>query len=313
MTSAYDKALQHCTICPRACGINRVAGQLGYCQAPYSPKLALVSKHEWEEPPISGTQGSGTVFFSHCNLRCVFCQNHDISQAHFGAEISITRLAEIFLEQQARGVHNINLVSASHFIPQIAQALTLAKRKGLYLPVVYNSNGYEAISGLRMLDGLVDIYLPDFKYWSDELAQSYSHAPNYAKITTEALLEMRRQTQSDCFDENGIMQCGMIVRHLVLPGHYRDSFAVLDWIAAHLGKDTYVSLLSQYTPMYQAENYRNLSRRLTTFEYEKVTDYFLQIGMQNGFVQQRGAANTKYTPVFDLTGVQSNTTQERRF
>lgn len=303
MEQSTIESLQRCQVCPRHCGIDRMAGQYGFCQAPIAPKIALVSAHQWEEPPISGTKGSGTVFFSHCNLRCVFCQNYQISQEQFGAEVSIERLAEIFLEQQERGLHNVNLVSASHFLPQVAEALYIAKKQGLSIPVVYNSNGYEAMEGLRLLDGLVDIYLPDFKYWDDTLARTYSHAPDYAKITAAAILEMRRQTQSDVFDADGLMQKGLMVRHLVLPAHYRDSLKILDWILENLGQDAYVSLMNQYTPMYQAKEYKNLSRRLTTFEYEKVTEYFLDIGLHHGFGQQRASATSEYTPHFDLSGV----------
>lgn len=312
MNLSTQQALQHCTVCPRNCGADRISGKVGFCGAGTLPKVALVSAHQWEEPPISGTRGSGTVFFSHCNLRCVFCQNHDISQENFGAEISIERLTEIFLEQQSRGLHNINLVSASHFIPQIAEALENAKAQGLSIPVVYNSNGYESLDGLRMLDGLVDVYLPDFKYWDDTLAVQYSKAPHYAETTAAAILEMRRQTKADIFDENGILRKGLILRHLVLPGHYKDSFRVLDWIRENLGKDAYVSLLNQYTPMYHATEFRNLSRRLTTFEYDKVTEYFLEIGLTNGFVQKRSAATSEYTPLFDLSGVKSAATFQIR-
>ena len=170
-----NEALSHCQVCPRNCGIDRTASQLGFCRAPYLPKVALVSRHDWEEPPISGTKGSGTVFFSHCNLGCVCCQNFNISQEGFGQEISVARLAEIFLEQQARGFHNVNLVSAAQFIPQAAKAIKMAKEQGLKIPVVYNSNGYESIEGLRLLEGLVDVYLPDFKYWNNDLGLEYSH------------------------------------------------------------------------------------------------------------------------------------------
>ena len=312
MKETTKTALRRCSVCPRECGVDRIQGQLGFCRAPLLPKVALVSAHQWEEPPISGTRGSGTVFFSHCNLQCVFCQNHDISQAHLGKEISISRLADIFLEQQARGLHNINLVSASHFIPQTAEALMLAKAQGLHIPVVYNSNGYESLEGLRMLEGLVDVYLPDFKYWDDTLGNQYSHAPHYASVAAKAMLEMRRQTKTDVMDANGILQRGLIVRHLILPGHYRDSLRILDWIAEYLGKESYVSLLHQYTPMYLAAQYPNLSRRLTTFEYEKVTEYFLNIGLTHGFVQKRTAATQEYTPVFDLSGVDSAATFQKR-
>ena len=301
-----NKALSHCQVCPRNCGADRTAGQFGFCRAPYLPKVALVSRHDWEEPPISGTKGSGTVFFSHCNLGCVFCQNHDISQDGFGQEISIERLAEIFLEQQTRGFHNVNLVSAAQFIPQVAKALKLAKEKGLSIPVVYNSNGYESITGLKMLEGLVDIYLPDFKYWNDNLGLEYSRCPHYRETAAAAILEMREQVGPDILDGNGIMQKGIILRHLVLPGQYKDSMKILDWIKENLGENTFVSLMSQYTPMHQAKEIKALSRKLTTFEYDKVVDHFFEIGLKNGFMQKRSSATSEYTPVFDLSGVLSS-------
>ncbi|MBR5816164.1 MAG: radical SAM protein [Anaerotignum sp.] len=296
-------ALSQCRICPRNCGADRTDGKTGFCRAPYLPKVALVSRHDWEEPPISGTKGSGTVFFSHCNLGCVFCQNHDISQDGFGQEIPVERLAEIFLEQQERGFHNINLVSAVQFIPQVAKALEMAKEKGLSIPVVYNSNGYESIEGLKMLEGLVNIYLPDFKYWDDALGMEYSRVPHYRETASAAILEMRRQTGADVLDADGIMQKGIILRHLVLPNHYKDSFKVLDWVKEHLGEETFVSLMSQYTPMHQAKSIKALSRKLTTFEYEKVVDHFFEIGLENGFMQKRSSATSEYTPSFDLSGV----------
>lgn len=298
-------ALSQCRVCPRNCGIDRTADKTGWCRAPYLPKVALVSTHHWEEPPISGTKGSGTVFFSHCNLGCVFCQNHEISQDGFGQEIAVERLAEIFLEQQERGLHNINLVSAVQFIPQAAKALELAKNAGLSIPVVYNSNGYESLEGLKQLEGLVDVYLPDFKYWNNDLGLKYSKAPHYRETAAQAILEMRRQTVEDIFDEAGILQKGIIIRHLVLPGQYRDSFQVLDWIRENLGENTYVSLMSQYTPMHRAKEYKALSRRLTTFEYDKVVDHFFEIGLKNGFMQKRSSATSEYTPAFDLAGVTS--------
>ena len=301
-----NKALSHCQVCPRNCGADRTAGHFGFCRAPYLPKVALVSRHDWEEPPISGTKGSGTVFFSHCNLSCVFCQNHDISQDGFGQEISIERLAEIFLEQQTRGFHNVNLVSAAQFIPQAAKALKLAKEKGLSIPVVYNSNGYESITGLKMLEGLVDIYLPDFKYWNDNLGLEYSRCPHYRETAAAAILEMQEQVGPDILDEDGIMQKGIILRHLVLPGQYKDSTKILDWIKENLGENTFVSLMSQYTPMHQAKEIKALSRKLTTFEYDKVVDHFFEIGLKNGFMQKRSSATSEYTPAFDLSGVLSS-------
>ena len=296
-------ALSHCQVCPRNCGIDRTAGKTGFCRAPYLPKVALVSRHDWEEPPISGTKGSGTVFFSHCNLGCVFCQNHDISQNGFGQEISIERLAEIFLEQQERGFHNINLVSAAQFIPQTAKALEIAKKNGLSIPVVYNSNGYESIEGLKLLEGLVDVYLPDFKYWDDELGLEYSNCPHYRETAAATILEMRRQVGKDILDETGMMKKGIILRHLVLPNHYKDSLKVLDWVKENLGEETFVSLMSQYTPMHKAKEIKALSRKLTTFEYDKVVDHFFEIGLKNGFMQKRSSATSEYTPTFDLSGV----------
>lgn len=296
-------ALSHCQICPRGCGVNRIAGEIGWCHAPTLPKVALVSKHLWEEPCISGTRGSGTVFFSHCNLGCVFCQNYSISQEGFGQEISIPRLAEIFLEQQERGLHNINLVSAVAFIPQTAKALSLAKAQGLRIPVIYNSNGYESLTGLKMLEGLVDVYLPDLKYWNEELGVAYSHAPHYREIASAAILEMHRQKPQNIFDAEGLLQKGMLLRHLILPGQYQDSIHILDWIQAFLGEEALISLMSQYTPMYRAKEYKALSRRLTTFEYEKVLEHFFAIGLKNGFMQKRTSATSDYTPRFDLSGV----------
>lgn len=299
-----ETALSHCNICPRNCNVNRINGQTGFCHASLLPKVALVSTHFWEEPPISGTKGSGTIFFSHCNLRCIFCQNHEISEDGFGKEISMKRLARIFIEQQEKGLHNINLVSPTHYIPQIAMALRLAKNNGLRIPIVYNSNGYESPEGLRLLDGLIDIYLPDFKYWDETIATEYSFAPNYPAIAAQAILEMKRQVPQDIFNENGIMGKGLIVRHLVLPSLYRRSYPILDWIKSSLGEDTYVSLLSQYTPMHRANTVKALSRKLTTFEYQKVTEYFLNIGLKNGFMQKRSSATSEYTPIFNLKGVE---------
>ena len=304
------EALSNCRVCPRRCGADRASGKLGWCRAPFLPKLALVSVHHWEEPPVSGTNGSGTVFFSHCNLACVFCQNHPISTGGFGQQVTVERLAEIFLEQQARGVHNINLVSAVQFLPQTAEALRLAKGAGLSIPVVYNSNGYETPEGLRLLKGLVDIYLPDFKYWDDGLAKEYSGAPCYREYAMTAITEMRRQQPGDVFHKDGTMRKGLILRHLVLPGHYKDSLRILDWVREALGAETIVSLMSQYTPVHRAKEYPLLSRRVTTFEYEKVVAYFWKVGLKNGYMQRRSSAGSEYTPLFDLSGVEKAGTQK---
>lgn len=295
--------LSSCGVCPRNCHVNRLKGETGYCHGTALPKIALVSTHQWEEPPISGTKGSGTIFFSNCNLSCVFCQNHTISQEGYGISVTIQRLADIFLEQQDKGVHNINLVSATQYIPQVVTALTLAKKHGLTLPVVYNTNGYESLEGLSLLDGLVDVYLPDIKYFHNSLGETYSNCPQYFETTTNAILEMKRQTGNPIFSKTGMMEKGLLIRHLVLPSHYKDSFRILDWIAENIGTDAYVSLLNQYTPMYHACDFPKINRHLTTYEYEKVTDYFLKIGLKNGYVQKRSSATTAYTPIFDGTGV----------
>ena len=298
-----NNTMKHCTICPRNCGANRYKGEKGYCNAGYFAKCALASIHHWEEPPISGHKGSGTVFFSHCNLNCVFCQNHTISEQGFGKEITAEHLSDIFLSQQKKGVHNINLVSPTHFIPQIKQALLLAKQKGLSIPVVYNTNAYEKVESLKLLEGLIDIYLPDFKYISPEYSKRYSIAQNYAEYAKKAILEMKRQQPTTVFDKNGILQKGIIIRHLVLPNCYKDSFEILKWIKQNIGEDTYISLLNQYTPMHKAAQYKEISRKLTTLEYQKVVNYFFEIGLKNGFMQSKYSATSNYTPIFDLSGL----------
>lgn len=295
--------MEHCIICPRNCGADRSYGEKGYCKAGVLPKCALASIHHWEEPPISGTKGSGTVFFSHCNLSCVFCQNYTISAQGFGKELTIEQLAKVFLSQQQKGVHNINLVSPTHFIPQIKEALLLAKKKGLIIPIVYNTNAYEKVESLALLEGLIDIYLPDFKYISSEYSKTYSFAPNYAEYAKKAILEMKRQQPEMIFDSNGILQKGIILRHLILPGCYKDSFEILSWIKQELGEDTYVSLLSQYIPIYQASEYPQIARKTMTLEYQKVIQHFFNIGLKNGFMQNKNSATSDYTPIFNLSGL----------
>ncbi|MBE6007683.1 MAG: radical SAM protein [Lachnospiraceae bacterium] len=293
----------YCNICPRKCNIDRSLFK-GYCRGGTNARVALVSIHNWEEPSISGKNGSGTVFFSGCNMRCVFCQNHDISHANKGIEISDTRLAEIFIEQQERGVHNINLVSGGHFVPNIINALKKARQAGLKIPVVYNSNGYESVDTLKKLDGLIDIYIPDLKYVSDEYAIKYSSAPGYFETALSAIKEMFRQTGKNTFDESGMMTKGVIIRHLVLPSLKNDSLNVIDAIKENFGDNVYVSIMSQYTPVFKAKEYKEINRRITTFEYEKVTEHFLDIGLTNGYMQKRSSATSDYTPSFDLSGVE---------
>ncbi|NPV53010.1 MAG: radical SAM protein [Firmicutes bacterium] len=298
-----SSVLSKCRLCPRRCRADRASGEMGFCGAGILPRVARAALHHWEEPCVSGTRGSGTVFFSRCNMRCVFCQNHRISHGGFGKEIAAGELAGIFLRLQARGAHNINLVSPTPFIPQITEALLAARAGGLTIPVVYNTNAYELPDALRLLDGLVDIYLPDLKYASDELAVRYSAAPRYFEFATQAILEMLRQVGPPQFDEHGLVTRGLIVRHLVLPGQVGDSRRVLDWIRANLPLEVYVSVMSQYTPMFRAKSHPELNRRLTREEYDDVLDHFVSIGLENGYMQEESSAREDFVPDFDLTGL----------
>jgi len=294
---------KNCSICPRNCRIDRTNGQIGYCQSGHEIKAALASVHMWEEPPISGSCGSGTIFFSGCNLRCVFCQNYTISSENSGKTISTERLSEIMLEQQARGVHNINLVTATHFIPSIIKAVQKAKNNGLKIPIVYNTGGYEKVESIKMLEGTVDIYLPDIKYFSSELSLKYSGASDYFSYASEAVLEMYHQTGNNIYDDNGIMKSGVIIRHMIMPFHKEDSYKVLDWIRDNIGTEACVSLLSQYTPAYNAKKYKEINRKLMSLEYTRVIEHFFDIGLKNGFMQEKSSAESKYTPIFDLSGL----------
>jgi len=287
-----------CNLCPRACGVDRES-RLGFCASPEDAAVSRVSLHMWEEPPISGERGSGTIFFSGCNLRCVFCQNKAISRGAADAKIyGADALAELFLSVEGMGAHNINLVTPTHFVSTVSKALEKVKSR-LSIPVVYNSSGYELASSLRMLDGLVDVYLPDLKYASGELAAKYSSAPDYPEIAKAALREMYRQTGTVSFDEAGMITRGVIVRHLVLPSHRKDSIAVLDTLAELLPiKDIRLSLMSQYTPEFAIDcEFRELHRRVTTFEYNSVLDHALSLGFE-GYFQHRSSASASYTPDF---------------
>lgn len=291
-----------CNLCPRECGIDR-NNQAGFCHGGHMSKVARAALHFWEEPCISGTRGSGTVFFSGCSLRCCYCQNYMISSEGFGKEISTERLAEIYLELQAKGAHNINLVTATPYLPWVLKALDLA-RPSLHIPVVYNSSGYERVETIRELQAYVDVYLPDFKYYSNEMAAKYSNVQDYFEVATAAIQEMIRQTRGLQFDDNGIMQKGVIIRHLVLPGGRKDSLAILQWIRENLPLDQYwLSLMSQYTPAYKSQDHREINRRITTFEYEAVVKEALHLGLVNSYVQERSSAREEYTPPFDLEGV----------
>lgn len=301
MTDILD--MTNCTLCPRQCMVNRTLNPSGFCKSSSLPRAALASVHHFEEPSISGTKGSGTVFFSGCNMRCVFCQNYNISQDNIGITLSIENLADTFIAQQDKGVHNLNLVSAAQYLSQVKQALILAKEKGLTIPVIYNSNGYERVEALKCLDGLVDVYLPDIKYFDNKIAEEYSFAPNYFETATKAVLEMYHQTGINKFDKDGIITKGVIVRHLVLPWQKDDSKKILWWIKENLGDNVYVSLMSQYTPVYKSKEIKRLNRKITTYEYNSVIDYFFEIGLKNGYMQARTSAQSSYTPEFDLSGL----------
>ncbi len=250
--------LEKCIICPRNCKINRLKGEKGFCNCDDKVKVALVSSHEFEEPCISGKNGSGTVFFSNCNLRCIYCQNYEISQEGFGKVVSIERLAEIFLEQQKRNLNNINLVTPTTYIYQIIEAIKIAKKKGLTIPIIYNSNGYENVETIKALEGYIDVYLPDLKYYSNELAIKYSQAPNYFKVATEAINEMYKQVGKFEFNENGIIQKGVIIRHLILPNHIQNTKQILKWIKNNFDDKVMVSIMAQYFPTYKAKDLRNV-------------------------------------------------------
>ncbi len=272
----------------------------GFCKMPYEPFIARAALHKWEEPCISGVNGSGTIFFSGCSLRCVFCQNEMISRTPFGRQVDKNGFIEIMKTLENMGAHNINLVNPTHFIPFIKEALTEYKPS---VPVVFNSGGYERVESLKTLEGLIDVYLPDLKYVSTVLSKKYSHAENYFSFASQAVLEMRRQTGECVFDENGIIKKGLIIRHLVLPGNISDSFKVIDFVADNLPKDTCMSLMSQYTPMKKNEKMPELNRRLTTFEYEKVLEYFKRRGLENAYIQQINSSQKQYIPDFSDFGI----------
>ncbi|WP_148866803.1 radical SAM protein [Thermosediminibacter litoriperuensis] len=295
--------LINCRLCPRRCGVNRLKGESGFCGAADRVVVAKAFAHRWEEPCISGDSGSGTVFFSGCNLRCVFCQNYRISQEWFGRAVGEDDLVEIFLRLQAKGVHNINLVTPTIYTPQVAEALKKARSKGLFIPVVWNSNSYENPEALKMLEGLVDVYLPDIKYFDGAAARRYSRAGDYFDRAAPAVLEMYRQVGEPVFDYKGIIKRGLIIRHLVLPGLKEDSKKILEWIKSNLPRGVYISLMSQYMPCYRAGEFPEINRVLSTGEYEEVIEYFFELGLENGFAQEEGSNSVKYVPDFDLEGI----------
>ena len=297
-----ENLLTKCTLCPRNCNVDRTNSQIGFCGATDKLKVARASLHMWEEPCISGANGSGTVFFSHCSLKCIFCQNNNISQNNFGKEITIERLADIFIELQNKKAHNINLVTPTHFVPQIIEAIKIARQNGLVIPIVYNSSGYENVETIKLLNGFVDIYLPDFKYYDDELAKKLSNTPNYFYTAINCIDEMVAQINENIFDENGIMQKGIIIRHLILPGHTLDSKKIIKELLEKYKNKVYISLMSQYTPI-RTLPYEELNRKLSKTEYDRVVDYAINLGLINGFIQDGESAKESFIPDFDISGV----------
>ena len=294
---------ESCSLCPRNCRVNRLI-KTGFCGCGATPKAARAALHHWEEPCISGTRGSGTVFFSGCTLGCCFCQNYTISQEHFGKELTRHQLAHIFLKLQEEGAHNINLVTATQYLPSVIEALDLI-RPDLSIPVVYNCGGYETEETVRALESYVDIWLPDLKYFSSRLSVRYSQAPDYFKIASRAIKQMIEQTGTPQFDASGtLMKKGVIIRHMVLPGAKEDSIRLLHWMKEELPPGRYyISLLSQYTPFYRSVEFPEINRRITSYEYNKVLDAAIGLGLNQGFMQEKSSAKEEYTPPFDLKGI----------
>lgn len=290
-----------CKLCPRNCNAERTAEDgAGFCKMPEAPIIARAAVHKWEEPCISGENGTGAIFFSGCSLKCCFCQNYGISHKNSGKEVTRERLVEIIRELESENVHTIDLVNPTHYSDVIIEALREYKPR---VPVVYNSSGYDSVETLRRFEGLIDVYLPDLKFFDSEKSKRYAKCKDYFEKTSKAILEMHRQQPKTVFNENGIIEKGMIIRHLVLPSNVADSKNILLWIKNNLPDDTYISLMSQYIPYGDAGNYKEINRRLTTAEYEKVVDYFFEIGLKNGFMQERSSAKTAFIPDFDGTGV----------
>lgn len=316
--------MKGCSLCPRACGVDRTAGQRGVCGQSGNIKAARAALHMWEEPCISGQNGSGAVFFSGCGLQCVFCQNHAIASGEGGREISVERLGEIFLELQAQGANNINLVTACQFVPQVIEALQAARGKGLCLPVVYNSSGYESLDTIRMLEGYVDVYLPDLKYMDRERSARYSHAPDYFEAASAAIDEMVRQVGEMAFTdertktrrldtaayqkrsgqgESLVMTSGVIVRHLLLPGGLEDSKRIISWLLDTYGDRIFISMMNQYTPVLPSPLYPELSGKADGAEYEALISHALALGIENGFIQEGETVGESFIPAFDGTGI----------
>lgn len=294
-----NEAFNSCQLCPRNCSVNRNCGQTGFCQATNKITIAKYYLHKWEEPCITGEMGSGTIFFSYCNLRCLFCQNYKISELNYGKEISVDKFKDICLELQSRGATNINLVTPTHFVPLIIEGIQLARENGLKIPVVYNSSGYENVETLQMLEGTIDIYLPDFKYYSDDVAFKYSKCIDYFKYAAAAIDEMVRQKGECVFDSDGNMLSGVIIRHLLLPEMEEDSKKILKYLYDRYGDKIYFSIMNQYTPVRKCK-YAELNRKVSSAVYDDIIDYAWDIGIRNAFIQEEGTQSESFIPDFDI-------------
>ena len=292
-----------CNLCPRGCGVDRTMGERGYCGMADTLRVSKAMLHMWEEPPISGTRGSGAVFFSGCHLKCIYCQNTDIAHGGFGKDMTPVELARVFLYLEEKGAHNINLVTPTHFTYGIISALDIARDKGLKLPVVYNTGGYELVRTLDMLRGCIDVYLPDFKYMKTRSAKNYSNAPDYPEVAKKALEAMVNRCPEAVFNKDGIMEKGVIVRHMLLPGNLENSKLVIEYLYKTYGDSIYISIMSQYTPIKEFESYPELSYTAGRREYEKLVDYALGLGVKNAFIQDTESAQNTYVPSFDLGGL----------
>ena len=294
------RALEKCEICPHKCKVNRIEGRIGRCKATDKVKIALYSIHKYEEPCISGEKGSGTIFFSNCNLNCIYCQNYEISQLGKGKEITVGRLAEIMLELQEKNVENINLVTPTSYALQIIEAIKIAKSKGLHIPIIYNTNGYENVETIKKLKGYIDVYLPDLKYYYNKIGKRYSKIDNYFKITTKAILEMYDQVGNTKLDERGIIKKGLMIRHLVLPNNIENSKKILKWIKENIDDDVYINIMAQYFPTYKAKEDEKLNRKLTQHEFKEIEKFVYELDIKNGYMQELGEHEEEYVPKWNF-------------
>ena len=293
------KELQYCTICPHRCKVNRLNGQIGRCKCNDKIKIALASIHNYEEPCISEGNGSGTVFFSNCNLSCIYCQNYEISQLGRGKNITIAELANTFLELQRKNVNNINLVTPTMYAYQIKEAIKIARKDGLKIPIIYNTNSYENVETIKALNGYIDVYLPDLKYYSNELSKKYSKVDKYFEVATKAIKEMYKQVGTAKFDKNGIIQKGVIIRHLILPNHLQNSKHILKWIKENMPDDIYVSVMAQYFPTYKAKQDNLINRKLKPKEYREIENFLYTLDLKNGYIQEIGEHEEEYVPKWE--------------